>query len=87
MLSFTNIVNKTVDQKPVLFYNVCMVRNKEQAMKGTIRFAIGFLLVAGGVGSVEQSITDGAMFAGLAWAMVGCAIMWSGVNAMNKENA
>ena len=56
-------------------------------MKGTIRFAIGFLLVAGGVGGIEQSVTDGAMFAGLAWSVVGCAIMWSGVNAMNKENA
>jgi len=56
-------------------------------MKGTIRFALGFLLVAGGVGGIEQSVTDGALLAGLAWAMVGCAIMASGVNAMNKENA
>lgn len=56
-------------------------------MKGTIRFALGFLLVAGGVGGIEQSLTDSALLAGLAWALVGCALMASGTNAMIKENA
>jgi hypothetical protein len=56
-------------------------------MKGTIRFAIGFLLVAGGVGGIESSVTDSAMLGGVIWTLIGLAIMGFGVNAMNKENA
>lgn len=51
-------------------------------MKGSIRFIVGFLIVFGAVGGIEQSITDSAMLAGVVVALAGLGIMASGASAL-----
>lgn len=51
-------------------------------MKGSIRFIVGFLIVFGAVGGIEQSITNSALLGGVAVALVGLAIMASGAGAL-----
>jgi len=46
--------------------------------------AVGFLLTAGGVGGIEQSITDDALVSGVLISAVGLMIMACGV-LMLKE--
>ena len=50
-------------------------------MKGSIRLAIGFFLVMGSVGGLDN---DGPVAILTALALVGLAIMASGVSAMQK---
>jgi hypothetical protein len=52
-------------------------------MKGSIRFFVGLLIVAGSVGGVETESAD--LLEGFLLSIVGLAIMYSGANAM-KEN-
>ena len=40
----------------------------------------------GGVGGIEQSLTDAGLLVGLAWSLLGCAIMWWGVRAMPQSS-
>lgn len=51
-------------------------------MKGSIRFFVGFFLVFGAVGGMEQSTTDAGLYGGIALAAVGLAVMASGVKAL-----
>jgi len=51
---------------------------------GMFCFASGFLVTAFGVGGVEQSVTDGVMIQCFLVSLVGCLIMWAGVNMMNE---
>lgn len=54
-------------------------------MKGTIRFFIGFILVMGGVGGIENNIE---MLPSLWYAVAGLALMGWAVYDINKmENA
>lgn len=53
-------------------------------MKGTIRFFAGLLIVAGSVGGVE--IESASLLQGILFASLGLAIMYSGANALSKEN-
>ena len=55
-------------------------------MQGSIRFFVGLLLTIGGVGGIEQSLTDAGLLVGLAWSLLGCAIMWWGVRAMPQSS-
>ena len=52
-------------------------------MKGSIRFLVGFLAVAGGVGAIE---TGPMLAVPLLVAVAGLAVMASGANAL-KANA
>lgn len=51
-------------------------------MKGSIRAIVGLLVVFGAVGGVETSLTTAAMLVSSAVALVGLAVMGSGVSAM-----
>lgn len=52
-------------------------------MKGTIRTAVGFLMVAGAVGGMETG-TDAQLPIQLFVALVGLAIAYSGVRQLKK---
>lgn len=51
-------------------------------MKGAIRFFAGLLITAGGVGTVETSITNPELAIGFIVACVGLALMGSGTKAL-----
>lgn len=52
-------------------------------MKGSIRALVGFLIVFGAVGSMDYDPTVSVVLASLV-AVVGLAVMYSGVSAMNR---
>ena len=54
-------------------------------MKGSIRMAIGFLLVFGAVGGMDAGPAEDLYYQ-LALAVVGLGFMFSGVRAMNRFN-
>ena len=54
-------------------------------MKGSIRMAIGFLLVFGSVGGMDVGPAEDFYYQ-LAGAVVGLGLMYSGVRAMNRFN-
>lgn len=54
-------------------------------MKGTIRIAVGFLITFGAVGTLDYDPTASVVTQGL-MAMIGVAILFSGIQAMNKEH-
>jgi hypothetical protein len=54
-------------------------------MKGTIRVAIGFFIVFGVVGGMDADPSYSILL-GLALAVLGLGLMYSGVTAMNKDN-
>lgn len=51
-------------------------------MRGSIRLGIGFLMVFGAVGGMEQP--ENSLLVCLALAAAGLALMFSGVNAMKE---
>jgi hypothetical protein len=51
-------------------------------MRGSIRALVGFLLVFGAVGGMDTP--DESLATLMAIAVLGLAIMWSGVDAMRK---
>ena len=51
-------------------------------MKGSIRTGLGFLVVFAAVGGIDNA-TDGQLVTLLPIALVGLALMYSGVRAMN----
>lgn len=51
-------------------------------MKGSIRAILGFLVTFGAVGGIENA-TDGQLIPAMLLAVVGLALMASGVRAMN----
>ena len=58
---------------------------EEKTMKGSIRMAIGFLLVFGSVGGMDVGPAEDFYYQ-LAGAVVGLGLMFSGVRAMNRFN-
>lgn len=52
-------------------------------MQGSIRMALGFLIVFGSVGGMDNA-TDGQLFALVPMAAVGLAFMLSGLEAMKS---
>ena len=50
-------------------------------MQGTIRLAVGFLLIAFGVGGVENSMDDVTMLYGCSVSLVGLCVFASGACA------
>lgn len=52
-------------------------------MKGSIRAIVGFLIVFGAVGSIETSMDNGALLAGIVVAALGLGLMASGTKALN----
>jgi hypothetical protein len=54
-------------------------------MKGSIRVAIGFLIVFGSVGGMDAD-PSASILLGLATAVLGLCLMYSGVTAMNRDN-
>jgi hypothetical protein len=59
-----------------------MMIEKELMMKGSIRTGLGFLVVFAAVGGIDNA-TDGQLVTLLPIALVGLALMYSGVRAMN----
>jgi hypothetical protein len=53
-------------------------------MKGSIRLAVGFLLVFGAVGGMDAGPTE-YFYAQILTAVIGLMIMYFGVKAMNNE--
>lgn len=53
-------------------------------MKGTIRFFLGLLIVAGSVGGMETE--SATLLQGTLFSALGLLIMYSGANALSKEN-
>jgi hypothetical protein len=53
-------------------------------MQGSIRLAIGFLLVFGAVGGMDSGPTEYFLYQ-IAAAVIGLLVMTSGVKAMNRE--
>ena len=51
-------------------------------MRGSIRTFIGLIVVFGAVGGIDNA-TDGELFITTLLAVVGLAVMYSGVRAMN----
>jgi len=47
-------------------------------------FTVGLLLTLGGVGSVELSMTNGALLSGVLVSGVGLLIMWVGTLGMKR---
>ena len=64
-------------------YNKCMKGEKGVAMKGSIRALIGFLIVFGAVGGMDNG-TDAELPYQLAAAVVGLFLMYSGTKAMKN---
>jgi hypothetical protein len=58
-----------------------MMIEKEMNMKGSIRAGLGFLVVFAAVGGIDNA-TDGQLVTLLPIALVGLALMYSGVVAM-----
>ena len=57
-------------------------------MKGSIRFIVGMLLTFGAVGGIENSVANTELAYSVLVAIVGVAIMASGVNALKgNQNA
>lgn len=55
-------------------------------MKGTIRFAVGFILVLGGVGGIETNTVDVLPLDSLSWAVAGLALMaWAAIDFNKAE--
>lgn len=52
-------------------------------MKGSIRFIVGFLIVFGAVGGIENSVSNVALLGGILIAALGLGIMASGTKALN----
>ena len=52
-------------------------------MRGSIRALVGFMVVFGAVGGMDNN-PDASLVTLVALAVVGLAIMWSGVSAMQK---
>jgi len=52
-------------------------------MRGSIRAAVGFLCVFGAVGNLDYDPSSSLMVA-ISLAVLGLAIMYSGVRAMNR---
>jgi hypothetical protein len=50
-------------------------------------FTVGFFLVAGGVGTIEQSVTDAALYDGILVAVLGLMIMGCGSLGMRQLEA
>lgn len=50
-------------------------------MRGSIRAILGFMCVFGAVGSLDNA-PDGELGLAVSIALLGCAIMYSGVSAM-----
>ena len=74
-------------QKVVVFncklgHNRCMKCEKGVVMKGSIRIIIGFLLVFGAVGGMDN-VPD-ALMTQIAIAIVGLGFMYSGTKAMER---
>ena len=57
---------------------------KEMKMKGSIRFIAGLLVVFGVAGGLDTA-TDSQLLTLMGIAVVGFAVMYSGVRAMNKN--
>ena len=55
---------------------------KGVAMKGSIRFFVGLLIVFGAVGGMDNP--ENPVMVGLALAVVGLGLMYSGVKAMER---
>jgi hypothetical protein len=53
-------------------------------MKGSIRLAVGFLIVFGAVGGMENN-PDASLLTLISVAVVGLLLMFSGTKAMNNE--
>jgi len=53
-------------------------------MKGSIRTLVGLLIVFGAVGGIDAE--SATLLEGFLLSLIGLGIMYSGVNAMNKEN-
>ena len=70
-----------LDQNTELKYNYSIDLIKDLKMRGSIRALVGFLVVFGAVGGLDNA-TDGQVFALTALACAGLAVMFSGVNAM-----
>lgn len=47
-------------------------------------FIVGLLLTMGGVGGIEQSLTDAQMLDGVLIAVVGLLVMWVGTIGMKQ---
>ena len=56
-------------------------------MQGTIRIALGFILLLGGVGGIEANTTVALPLDSLAVALVGLAFFASGALAAAREEA
>ena len=74
-------------QKVVVFncnlgHNSCMKCEKGVVMKGSIRIIIGFFLVFGAVGGMDN-VPD-ALMTQIAIAIVGLGFMYSGTKAMER---
>ena len=48
----------------------------------TFLMITGLLLTFGGVGGIENSITDSELITATAVSLLGCAVMWCGVRMM-----
>lgn len=59
-----------------------MKSEKGVAMKGSIRFFVGLLIVFGAVGGMDNP--ENPVMAGIALAVVGLGLMYSGVKAMER---
>jgi hypothetical protein len=64
-------------------YNYSIVIEKEEKMTGSIRVFVGLLVVLGSVGGIDTA-TDSQLLILIPIALVGLAIMASGVRAMNN---
>jgi hypothetical protein len=60
-----------------------MMNEKEFAMKGSIRALVGFLIAFGAMGTLDAD-ASASVLVQTGIALVGCAIMYSGVRAMKE---
>lgn len=65
-------------------YNSLMMIDKGNYMKGSIRALVGFFIVFGAVGTLDYDPSASILVQG-GIALLGLAIMYSGVRAMNGK--
>jgi hypothetical protein len=76
--------NSTLDNSAFLPYNGTKMIKKELGMKGSIRIVVGLLITMGAVGTLEID-PNASVLLQVALAVVGLAIMYSGVAAIQRD--
>jgi hypothetical protein len=83
MIQSAFFFTKTLYKTRKRWYNYSIKSKQGYKMQGSIRMAIGFLIVFGSMGGMDNA-TDGQLFALVPMALAGLGLMLSGLDAMKS---